>query len=154
MIYSEAITGEGNVFKKGSPQSALQDFYQAFNTQSLMKMTDNWLQTEEASMSNPLGDVKRGWQAIVSVYERIFTGEAEVYVEFYDYSIHQQNNFFFAVGRERGYFKTEKEALALAIRTSRVYRKHDGRWLQLHHHGSIETPQLLAAYQSAVLKKL
>ncbi len=153
MIYNEAITGEQTMFEKGSPQSALQDFYQAFNARNLQKMTDNWLQTEEVSMSNPLGGVRRGWDEISAVYQRLFYGEAKVYVEFYDYSIHQSSQFFCAVGRERGYFEMAGQKLTLAIRTSRVYRKQDGLWLQLHHHGSIEQPDLLKSYQTAVVKK-
>jgi hypothetical protein len=128
MIYNEAITGKEENFEAGSPQSTLQLFYQAFNTGNLEKMTANWLQTEEASMSNPLGGVRRGWHEIFSVYERIFNGSAEVYVEFYDYSIHQTEQFFCAVGKERGYFKNKNGKLDLAIRTSRVYQKQDGIW--------------------------
>ena len=150
MIYTETITGKETFFEAGSPQSALQSFYQAFNTGNLEKMTANWLQTEEASMSNPLGGVRRGWYEIFSVYERIFNGSAEVYVEFYDYSIHQTEQFFCAVGKERGYFKNKNGKLDLAIRTSRVYQKQDGIWQQLHHHGSIENPDLLKTYQASV----
>ena len=60
---------------------------------------------------------------------------------------------FYAVGRERGYFRLGGEEIALAIRTSRIFQKNDGRWRQVHHHGSIEDPQLLAKYQAAVLGK-
>src|SRR5581483_2146497 len=41
-------------------------------------------------------------------------------------------------------------ALPLAIRTSRVFRKIDGRWRQVHHHGSMDDPKLLARYQALV----
>ena len=75
-------------------------------------------------MDNPLGGIKRGW--------------AEM---------------FYAVGRERGYFRLGGEEITLAIRTSRIFRKVNGRWKQSHHHGSIEDPQLLAKYQAAVLGK-
>ena len=153
MIYNEAITGKQDIFQKGGPQSALQDFYQAFNARDLQKMTANWLQTEEASMSNPLGGVRRGWDEVAAVYQRIFSGKAEVYVEFYDYSIHQSEGVFCAVGRERGTFETSGQKIELAIRTSRIYRKLDGCWQQLHHHGSIEQPELLKSYQAAVVNK-
>jgi hypothetical protein len=36
------------------------------------------------------------------------------------------------------------------IRTSRWFKLADGRWRQLHHHGSIEDADLLARYQLAV----
>jgi hypothetical protein len=37
------------------------------------------------------------------------------------------------------------------IRTSRWFVKMRGVWRQLHHHGSIEEPALLAEYQRAIL---
>jgi len=153
MVFNKAITGTENCFDAGSPQAALVDFYHAFNNTSMEKMTANWCQTEQASMSNPLGGVRRGWHEIASVYERIFNGSARVYVEFYDYSIHQSAQFFCAVGKERGYFIKSGQKLDLAIRTSRVYQWQDEQWLQLHHHGSIDSAKLLQAYQSAVIKK-
>lgn len=69
---------------------------------------------------------------------------------FFDYTIHLSDDLFCAAGRERGTFEKKGEKLVLAIRTSRVYRRVDGRWLQIHHHGSIEDPESLARYQAAV----
>jgi phage gp16-like protein len=58
---------------------------------------------------------------------------------------------FYAVGRERGYFRLGEEEINLAIRTSRIFKKINDSWKQFHHHGSIEDPQLLSKYQAAVL---
>lgn len=58
---------------------------------------------------------------------------------------------FVAVGRERGTFSLGSGAeLALAIRTSRTYVRTAQGWRQLHHHGSIESPELLRDYQNAI----
>ena len=116
-------------------------------------MEANWANTDDIAMDNPLGGIKRGWQAIRPVYERIFNGPAEVYVEYYDYTIHKTAEMFYAVGRERGYFRLGSEEITLAIRTSRIFQKMSGRWRQVHHHGSIEDSQLLSRYQAAVLGK-
>ena len=78
-------------------------------------------------------------------------GPRKVYVEFWDYTIHESPDMFYAVGRERGYLRAPSTDLSLAFRTSRIFSKLDGRWRQVHHHGSIEDPQLLAKYQTAVL---
>ncbi|MEK7717119.1 MAG: nuclear transport factor 2 family protein [Pseudomonadota bacterium] len=67
-----------------------------------------------------------------------------------DYTLHESETLFYAVGRERGYFERDGKRLDLAIRTSRVFRKLDGRWQQVHHHGSMEDPTLLERYQKAV----
>ncbi|MCL4457300.1 MAG: nuclear transport factor 2 family protein, partial [Nitrospirae bacterium] len=96
------ITGSENLEDPSSPFYALVQFYRAFNTRNIMLMSQNWAQTEDIAMDNPLGGIKRGWDEIRSVYERIFTGLAKVYVEFYDYTIHETKEMFYAVGRERG----------------------------------------------------
>ncbi len=62
------------------------------------------------------------------VYARIFTGGATVYVKFYDYTLQESGDIFYAVGRERGHLERDAQQLELAIRTSRVFRKHDDRW--------------------------
>jgi hypothetical protein len=116
-------------------------------------MSENWWQSDDIAMDNPLGGIKRGWEEIQPVYERIFNGPAEVYVEYFDYTIHETAEMFYAVGRERGYFRLAVEEITLAIRTSRIFRKVNGSWKQSHHHGSIEDPQLLAKYQATVLGK-
>jgi hypothetical protein len=134
-----------------TPESALEQFYAAFNGRDLALMTDNWLQTGDIALDNPLGGIWRGWPEIRALYERIFNGAARVRVEFYDYTLHMGQDMFYAVGRERGHFRGDDIELALSIRTSRIFMKTGEHWKQVHHHGSIDDPELLARYQSAVL---
>ena len=144
------ITGSEDKQSLKGPLLALVDFYDAFNNRDMDKMSKNWAQTDEIAMDNPLGGAKRGWDEIKAVYERIFNGPAKVYVEFYDYTIHETKEIFYAVGRERGEFRIGDIVVPLAIRTSRIFRLIDGQWRQVHHHGSIDDSELLARYQSAV----
>jgi hypothetical protein len=150
-LNNQPITGTETVIPDNNPYSALVEFYRAFNGGDLTLMANQWINTEESSMSNPLGGVCRGWKSIEEVYTRIFNGPAQVYVEFYDYTIHHSGEMFFAVGRERGYLKINSKEVNLAIRTSRFYRLEHDNWQQVHHHGSIDNPALLSEYQSAVL---
>ena len=71
-------------------------------------------------------------------------------MEFYDYTLHEAGEVFYAVGRERGKLHIGDEVLRLAIRTTRVYRRIERRWRQVHHHGSMDDPGMLAQYQEAV----
>lgn len=144
------ITGREDFGNLDGPEEALAQFYRAFNRRDLYLMEENWDASDEAAMDNPLGGIVRGWDEIRSVYERIFSGEARVRVEFYDYTIHASKDIFYAVGRERGRLESGDTVLQLAIRTSRVFRRVDGRWRQVHHHGSIEDPDLLAEYRAVV----
>jgi len=142
----------GNEDQQGLPEpiQAVSEFYAAFNHRDLEKMANHWAQTDQIVMDNPVGGIKRGWAEIKAVYERLFNGKARVYVEFYDYTIHQQEDMFYVVGRERGELRLGEKIIQLAFRTSRIFQRIDGRWRQVHHHGSIDEPELLARYQQAV----
>ena len=147
----EPVTGREDLGDLSRPIQALAQFYKAFNARDLALMESNWDPSEEASMDNPLGGIRRGWPAIRPVYERIFGGSATVRVEIHDYTLHVQGDVFWAVGRERGVLETDGgRRLDLAIRTTRLFRRAGGRWRQVHHHGSMEDPGLLDAYQRAV----
>lgn len=50
---------------KGTPLHALNEFYAAFNSRNLTRMSQVWLQMAEASMDNPLGGISRGWDSII-----------------------------------------------------------------------------------------
>ena len=103
-VSTKIINGkETDVLSK--EEQALSKFYKAFNTKDTTLMSDSWLNTEEISMDNPIGGIRRGWEEIKKGYAKIFSGKVQVQVEFYDYTIHSTENMFFAVGRERGYFK-------------------------------------------------
>jgi hypothetical protein len=144
-----AITGNEKEFNNRMHE-ALVEFYNAFNRRDLELMQKNWFNNEEIAMDNPLGGIKRGWSEIKSIYERIFNGQAKVYVEFYDYTIVSMEGGFVAIGRERGLVEIKGKKLELAIRTSRVYKLVEGSYKQVHHHGSIEYSELLKAYQELV----
>ncbi len=125
-------------------------FYEAFNQRDLKKMSRNWEHSPDAVMDNPIGGVKRGWEEIRSVYEKIFAGPAIVQVEFYDYSVHDAGPVFYVVGRQRGMLRSGGHVLPLAIRTTRIFRTIGGEWRQVHHHGSFEDGKLLARYQEVL----
>ena len=144
------ITGDEDLGDLSRPQQALAQFYRAFNTGDLALMSASWEPSDEAAMDNPLGGITRGWPQIRAVYERIFRSPARVRVEFHDYTLHVSDAIFYAVGRERGRYETRQGPLDLAIRTTRIFRRVDGRWRQVHHHGSMDDPARLAAYQSAI----
>jgi ketosteroid isomerase-like protein len=147
------VTGKEEKGLLSTPMIALSEFYEALNTRNMEKMARNWAQTNEAVMDNPVGGIKRGWNEIRAVYERVFSSPEPYWFEFYDYSVHEAGEIFYVVGRERGEYRRGGSVLQMAIRTSRIFRQIGGEWRQVHHHGSIDAPELLAAYQQAVGSK-
>jgi ketosteroid isomerase-like protein len=146
----QPVTGHEDFGDLSQPQQALAQFYKAINSRDLALMEQNWDSSPEAAMDNPLGGIKRGWAEIRQTYERLFSTRAAYSFEFWDYTLHRSGDVFWVVGRERGAFTAADETLELAIRTSRLFRRADEKWRQVHHHGSIEDPDMLARYLAAV----
>ena len=129
--------GEADSATLSGAIAALETFYFAFNSGRLDVIAAVWSRDPLAQLNNPLGGVVRGGTAISALYRQIFDSSARVSVLF--------------VGREHGEFTSaDGRALRLSIRTTRYFVHADGRWSQLHHHGSIADPDTLRAYQEAV----
>ncbi|HEU5046957.1 MAG TPA: nuclear transport factor 2 family protein [Rickettsiales bacterium] len=146
----EPITGDEPLTDLSQPQQALIEFYKAFNTRNLDLIDQNFAATDEVVIDNPLGGIRRGSEEPRKMYKSIFQSPADVHVTFSDYTIDRAGDVFWAVGFEKGTYKEGGNTHDLTIRTSRLFRLIDGRWRQVHHHGSIDDPQLLAKFQSAV----
>ncbi len=144
------ITGNEDLGDLSQPQQALSQFYRAFNTRDLKMIDDNFAQSDEVAIDNPLGGIRRGADEPHKMYEGVFKSPADVHVEFWDYTIHRAGDVFWAVGRERGTYRDGNDLKTLNVRTSRIFQFINGRWRQMHHHGSIEDAKLLADYQNAV----
>jgi ketosteroid isomerase-like protein len=145
-----AVTGCEDLIDPGEPLGALSEYYRAFNGRDLILMRRNWAYSDEISMANPFGGIRRGWADIREGYERIFNGRATISVAFHDYTMHHLGDMFYVVGREQGQLKGDNISLEVKFRTSRLFGFSDGRWRQFHHHGSIDNPELLLRYQAAI----
>jgi ketosteroid isomerase-like protein len=144
------ITGAEDLARLDRLREALARFYRAFNTFDLALMERCWAHTSDVVMVNPGGGIARGWPAVRAVYERLFAGTAVCAVELSDYTLHLGTDMFYAVGLELGRFAIDRTSVQLAIRTTRVFRRLDGEWRQVHHHSSIAEAKTLGAYQSAL----
>jgi ketosteroid isomerase-like protein len=146
----EPITGNEELGDLSQPQQALAQFYHAFNSRDLKMIDDNFAASDDVAIDNPLGGIRRGAGEPHKMYEGVFKSPANVHVVFWDYTIHRTGDVFWAVGRERGTYVDGGVEKDLNIRTTRVFQLINGRWRQMHHHGSIEDAKLLAEYQNAV----
>jgi hypothetical protein len=147
---NKGITGDEPI-DLHAPEGALSEYYRAFNSHDLNLMRQNWDASDEVTMYYPLGGIRRGWEEIGELYEQIFSGPAGVMVEFQDFAIQRFPDVCLVSGVERGVLRTLDRVLDFRIRTSRLFAWRGGRWRQMHHHGSIEEPELLALYLSLVL---
>lgn len=131
--------------------AALESFYFAFNQRDLTAFAAVWAEDPLAQLNNPLGGILRGGNAITELYRRVFHGPARVTVTFGDIVAYEDDRHAVFAGRETGEYSVGgSPPVPLAIRTTRYFQYRDGRWCQLHHHGSIDDPEALAGYQDAI----
>lgn len=132
-------------------RAAIETFYFAFNCRSTQTLRAIWLDHPLVQLNNPLGGVLRGMESIADLYGRIFDGPAHVWVELSDIVEFAGHDAVVFAGRECGEFVLGDEHVPLVIRTSRVFSFVPAiGWRQVHHHGSIDDPELLGRYQAAV----
>ncbi|MCK7624310.1 nuclear transport factor 2 family protein [Streptomyces sp. RS10V-4] len=131
--------------------AALESFYYALNHRDITALRADWTSDPLAQLNNPVGGILRGGDLIADLYEKIFAGSLNVTVTFGDVVAYVGERHAVFAGRERGhYVAPDGGRVPLEIRTSRYFRYEDGRWSQYHHHGSIDDPDALRAYQRAV----
>src|SRR5437868_2808656 len=112
------ITGSEYTGDQREATQALSQFYHALNSRDLGLIQQNWTNSADAAMDNPLGGIKRGWNEIRETYGKLFASKRSYRFEFYDYTLHQAADLFYVVGRERGEVDVDGRSLKLAIRTS------------------------------------
>lgn len=133
--------------------AALETFYYALNQRDVDAMSAVWSHDELAQLNNPVGGVLRGGAEAVALYGRIFASGTRLEVTFGDAVTYQHPATAVFAGREIGtYSVAGGPATPLEIRTSRFFAYDDtaGRWVQVHHHGSIDESDALRAYQNAL----
>lgn len=133
-------------------RALVESFYYAFNQRDMGVFSQVWANHELIQLNNPLGGILRGYERIANLYQAIFTGSASVWVALDDIVEYQSRDMVIFAGRETGEFTKGENTVPLSIRTSRIVQwlGSDIGWKQVHHHGSIDNPRLLAEYQQAV----
>jgi len=134
--------------------ACIETFYYSFNNKDMEVFKKIWLSDELIQLNNPLGGIMRGINPIIEMYDRIFNGQASVWVELNDIVCYQSDDMMTFAGREIGKFSINGQTIDLQIRTTRFlgYSDKEKQWFQIHHHGSIDNVDLLDRYQKAVRK--
>lgn len=132
-------------------RAALETFYYSLNNQDAATLEAVWGDDPSVLLYNPLGGIVRGRGGVGDLYRRVFESGRGVQVSFGNVVEFVGPDHAVFVGQETGsYPAADGSRVPLRIRTSRYFRREDGRWRQFHHHGSIDDPDSLAAYQASV----
>jgi ketosteroid isomerase-like protein len=131
--------------------AALESFYYAWHHRDADALRAVWSDHPLAQLDNPVGGILRGGDAITGLYEKALASPADIRVTFGDVVAYYGDGDAVFTGREVGsYISPDGTTIPLEIRTTRYFRYDDGHWRQYHHHGSIDDPGALRAYQEAI----
>ena len=130
--------------------AALETFYFALNHADLDALAAVWADDPLAQLDNPVGGILRGRPAIVELYRRVFDSGLDLQVTFTDAMQVRTPDTLVVSGRELGSYRAGGQRVPLTIRTTRVLGATADGWRMVHHHGSIDDAEALAAYQRAV----
>jgi hypothetical protein len=130
------------------------EFYKAFNARELDGLAESWEQGDAPSMDNPMGGIRRGWRSISEGYSKLFGGPAIVQMTFHDFTSQAAAIGICSLVVKGGACTTPDAKMGVRFRTTRWFTRRGGMWRKLNHHGSIDEPGLLAAYQKAILGAL
>jgi ketosteroid isomerase-like protein len=134
--------------------AALETFYYALNHADLQTLSAVWADDDLVQLNNPVGGIIRSRTAVTDLYGRIFASGIDIHVTFSDAATYLAGGTAAFAGREIGSYRgPDGDRVPIEIRTTRLFgwQPDQQRWAQLHHHGSIDSPEALAAYQSAAL---
>jgi hypothetical protein len=130
-------------------RAALETFYYSLNNRDADVLTEIWTDHPFVQLNNPVGGILHGRQAIGDLYRWIFQGQLRLHVTFGDIVEFTGDGYAVFAGRETGGYTTPDGEVPLKIRTTRYFRYDGHAWRQEHHHGSIDDPAALDAYQRA-----
>ena len=140
--YSKISTINGKETIELPPEyKVLSEYYNALSSANISKMKKNWSKEVTTAFTNPLGGIVRSYKDVINSHDELFNSPIEIDVEYYDIEISNMDNGFLSVGRERGVMIIDGESIDVAFRTSRLFVKEEGKYKQLHHHGSFENLQ-------------
>jgi ketosteroid isomerase-like protein len=131
--------------------AALETFYRALNHADLDLLTATWADDPLAQLDNPVGGILRGRAAVTELYARIFAGGLDVRVTFTDAVRFTVDDAVVVTGREVGSYAGATGRVPISIRTTRVLGRTAQGWRLVHHHGSLDDAEVLAAYRRAAL---
>lgn len=135
----------------GGARAALETFYRAFNAGDRELLLTLWADEPLVHLDDPLGRSVRGHGEIAELYRSLVRRGVLAWIQFDEILEISTNESVIFVGRERGMVMTTDDIVPLRIRATHClsWIESVSAWRWVHHHGSIEEPELMARYQRA-----
>jgi uncharacterized protein (TIGR02246 family) len=111
-------------------------FYQAFESLDIGRMAEVWSRDDSIRCVHPGWLLLTGREPVIDSWERIFDNAAVMQFNIKDADVTIEGDVAWVVCTE-GLTSVQGGRVAEGrVQSTNIFRKEDGRWLLLHHHGS------------------
>ena len=111
-------------------------FYRAFESLSADAMAAVWAEEEPVRCVHPGWPLLSGRENVLQSWARIFDNAAMMQFNVTDAEASVEGDWAWVVCTERLTSVQGDQVAEGRIQTTNLFRKHEGRWLMVHHHGS------------------
>jgi len=111
-------------------------FYRAFESLDRASMEDIWSKDAPVMCVHPGWPKLRGWDVVMGSWERIFDNTSMMQFTITEAEIAVDGDLAFVVCTENITSVTDGRVSEAKVQATNIYRRRDGQWLMVHHHGS------------------
>jgi hypothetical protein len=130
--------------------AALESFYHAFNHENAELIGSVWADDPHVRLYNPVGGIVKGGKEATDRYRSLFAARRNAKVTFHDIIGYHVESMSLFAGREDLTVEIDGTRTVVPVRTSRIFIYINGKWRQVHHHGSVDDPETLDWYQEVM----
>lgn len=116
--------------------AANREFYRAFEKKDLEAMSAIWSKGTGCSCVHPGRGMIRGWDAIRTSWEKIFSQADYLEIEIDSAFVEANGNIAYVTLTENVMQVTRRRRLQAQSIATNIFEAMSGRWYLVHHHGS------------------
>ena len=119
-------------------RAASEEFYAALNRMlagDARSLSDIWSHSPTVTAMHPIGDWHVGWDDVKSTFDQVAKASTGGQVSITDQLIRVAEDMAYEVGMEHAQFAIAGQPLTVHSRVTNVYRREQGAWKIVHHHG-------------------
>ncbi|MCG8545786.1 MAG: nuclear transport factor 2 family protein [Alphaproteobacteria bacterium] len=132
-------------------RAASEELYAALNRMlagDARSLGDIWSHSSTVTALHPIGDWHVGWDDVKSSFDKVAKASTGGQVTLTDQLIRVAGDTAYEVGVEHAQFAIAGQPLTVNSRVTNIYRREQGAWKIVHHHGD-KSPGILEALDRA-----
>ncbi|MEM9682676.1 MAG: nuclear transport factor 2 family protein [Pseudomonadota bacterium] len=119
-------------------RTASEEFYAALNRMlagDARSLGDIWSHSSTVTAMHPIGDWHVGWDDVKTTFDKVAKASTGGQVWITDQLIRIGGDMAYEVGMEHAEFAIDGQPLTVNSRVTNIYRREQGGWKIVHHHG-------------------